>query len=107
GLQIGRDEKLDYSPINQLLKIKQGLELFADHSDDPAQEVANTLMGVSKKEVERDSKKIKLIDQYLEFIEDARNYAVVSATMERFEEALTILEGAQKARFSPGDLSLL
>src|SRR5712692_740917 len=28
GLQIGRDEKLAYSPINQLLKIREGLNLF-------------------------------------------------------------------------------
>lgn len=106
GLQIGRDEKLDYSPINRLLKIKEGQKLFG-HTKDAAGEIANTLMGVSKEEVERDITKIQLIDQYLAFRKKPDCYMLVSDLMERFEEAVSILETAKKAKLLPEDLALL
>src|ERR1051326_9113912 len=77
GLQIGKDEKLDYSPINRLLKIKEGLNVFAD-TDDPAREIANTLIGIQKADVERDIEKIRLIDQYLAFIGRSNSYNLLS-----------------------------
>lgn len=106
GLQIGKDEKLDYSPINRLLKIKEGQKLFS-HRPDPAQEIANTLIGVSREEVEKDIQKINFIDQYLKFIERPDSYSLVSGVMERFEEAINILEAARKAKMAPQDVAAL
>lgn len=106
GLQIGKDEKLDYSPINRLLKIKDGMKLFQD-AGNPAKEIANTLMGIKEDDVEWDIKKIELIDQYLDFIKRPLAYNLVSDKMERFEEALTILESARKSKMSPDKKAIL
>lgn len=106
GLQIGKDEKLDYSPINRLLKIKEGIKLFQE-SGDHAKEIANTLMGITKEEVEKDIKKIGLIDEYLEFIKKPFAYNLVSDSMERFEEALNSLEASRKVKMLPAQVAAL
>ncbi len=106
GLQIGKDEKLDYSPINRLLKIKEGLEVFSDMPD-PAQEIANTLIGIQKPEVERDIEKIKLIDQYLAFIGKPNAYNLLSEVVERFEEALNALDSAKREKLKPQQVAAL
>lgn len=106
GLQIGKDEKLDYSPINRLLKIKEGLTLF-QNTGDPAKEIANTLIGITKEEVADDIKKIRLIDQYLDFIKKPNAYGSVSGVMERFEEAVNTLESARRAKTSPDQVAAL
>jgi hypothetical protein len=100
GLQIGRDEKLAYSPINQLLKIKQGLQIFAKNTR-PESEIARTLYGVSEEQVRRDIAKIKLIDEYLAFIGRPQAYNEVSRVLERFEEALNAIEAAGKENWKP------
>lgn len=100
GLQIGRDEKLAYSPINQLLKIRQGLEVFSK-SKAPEKEIAKTLYGISEDEIKRDIAKIRLIDEYLNFINRPQAYNEVARLIERFEEAVNAVEAAKKASWSP------
>ena len=106
GLQIGRDEKLAYSPINQLLKIRQGLQIFSK-SKHPESEIARTLYGVSEDEIKRDITKIKLIDEYLAFIARPQAYNEVSRALERFEEALNAVEAAKKQNWKPDRLQQL
>ncbi len=106
GLQIGKSEKLDYSPLNRLLKMKEGAELFKDKKD-PIEEIANTLVGVTKPEVEQDLAKIRLVDEYLEFIRKPRAYSGVARVLERFEEILKVLEAARKTRLEPAQMVAL
>jgi hypothetical protein len=106
GLQIGRDEKLAYSPINQLLKIKQGVELFRGNPN-PAREIAKVLFGVPEKEVKKDVQKISLIDEYLKVIGKPGGYNAVSGLVERFEEVVNIIESAKKLQWSPTKLQQL
>jgi len=91
GLQIGKDEKLAYSPINQLLKIREGLKIFSG-VEKPEQEIAKNLYGITEKEIKRDIVKVGLIDEYLEFIGKSGAYNDVSGLVERFEEAVDIVE---------------
>lgn len=93
GLQIGKDEKLAYSPINQLLKIREGLKIFAN-AEKPEQEIAKNLYGITEKEIRKDILKVGLIDEYLEFIGKPGAYNEVSESrvVERFEEAVDIVE---------------
>src|SRR6266404_3176720 len=91
GLQIGKDEKLSYSPINQLLKIREGLRIF-HKVEKPEREIAKTLYGITEKEIKRDIVKVGLIDEYLEFIGRPGAYNDVSGLVERFEEAVDIVE---------------
>jgi hypothetical protein len=93
GLQIGKDEKHEYSPINQLLKIREGLKIFTG-AEKPEQEIAKNLYGITEKEIKKDILKISLIDEYLEFIGKPGAYNEVSESrvVERFEEAVDIVE---------------
>lgn len=106
GLQIGRDEKLDYSPINRLLKIKQGLQLFGKKGS-PEKIISHTLIGIPESEIKSDIEKIRLIDAYLDFLKRPGQYNVVGKVIERFEEALNAMENAKKAKWPPEKMALL
>lgn len=106
GLQIGREERLAYSPINQLLKIREGLRLFS-HKKNPEKEIAKTLYGIPENEIKKDIRKIELIDQYLGFIGKPQMYNEVGRVLERFEEAVKALDAAQKLGWSPHETQKL
>lgn len=64
GLQLSRDKRLDYSPINQLLKIDEGIGAGLT----PTQ-IASTYYGkVTKSTIEKDHARLKLIQEYLQYI---------------------------------------
>jgi hypothetical protein len=100
GVQIGRDEKLAYSPINELLKIKEGLTLFKGRSN-PEKEISKVLYGIEEEEIRKDILKIRLIDEYLVFIKKPQAYNEVGDVIERFEEAVKTLEQAKKLGTNP------
>lgn len=106
GLQIGRDEKLAYSPINQLLKIREGLRFFSGLRN-PEHEIAKTLYGIPEKEIKSDIKKIELIDEYLEFIGRPNAYNEIGSVIERFEEASKAVENARRLDWPPQEVSKL
>lgn len=103
GVQIGRDEKHPYSPINELLKIKEGLSLFRGKAN-PEKEISKVLYGISEDEIKRDAHKIRLIDEYLSFIERPQAYNEVGDVIERFEEAVKTLDQARKLGWTPPDV---
>jgi len=100
GVQLGKDQKLDYSPINQLLKIRQGLQLYKTMklpSGKTAEKmVADALYGVSVKEVGDSIDRINLIDEYLDFFKIPGQYFRVADKSERFIEAVNTLRAAGK-----------
>jgi hypothetical protein len=106
GLQIGRDEKLAYSPINQLLKIREGLKLFRNLKN-PEHEIAQTLYGIPESEIRRDIRKIQLIDEYLEFVGRPNAYNEIGPVIERFEEAIKAVDNAKKLSWMPADTKKL
>jgi ParB-like chromosome segregation protein Spo0J len=106
GTQLGREEKWSYSPINQLLKIKEGLQIFKD-SPNKVKEIAETLNGVSEKEVQHDITKIGLIDQYLAFIKKPKAYNEVGGIIERFEEVVNAIETSKKLQWTPQQVKKL
>jgi hypothetical protein len=100
GLQLGRDEQLDYSPINRLLKIREGLELFSKQhlpqGSKPEQMIADSLFGVTSDVIEENIERLRLIDQYLSFIKRPGAYHLIGERMERFIEAVNVLRAAKK-----------
>src|SRR5207237_566892 len=100
GVQIGRDEKHPYSPINELLKIKEGLDLFRGKPN-PEREISKVLYGIYEDEIKKDILKIRLIDEYLAFIGRSKAYNDIGDTVERFEEAVRTLEQAKKLGSKP------
>lgn len=111
GLQLGRDEQLDYSPINRLLKIREGLELFSKvnlpHGTKPEQMIANSLFGVTTDVIEENIERLRLIDQYLNFIRRPDAYHLIGERMERFIEAVNVLRAAKKKQWSAEKLNHL
>ena len=74
GLQFGRDFKLDYGGVNELLKLREGEKVNLS-----AKEISNALLGrFSQKEVEDKLNILKLIDSYLMFINKAGDYHLIT-----------------------------
>ena len=115
GIQMGRPLIHAYSPVNELLKIREGLLLFKNlknNGQDPApsksaeQLVAETLYGVEVNDVDESIQRIKLIDEYLNFIGMPERYDQIGDRAERFKEALKIIRAA-KGTWAPDDFGKL
>lgn len=72
-LQFGRDFRLEYGPINELLKIRAGQE-----SGLTPKQISDALGGrYSEKQVEEKIKILKLIDSYLNSINRSGEYKII------------------------------
>jgi hypothetical protein len=111
GTQLGRDQQLDYSPINKLLKIREGHKLFKNSSlpkgKTPEDMVSTTLYGIPRDEIKESIKRISLIDEYLEFFGKSGQYHIISGSSEKFKEALKNIEAAKNRGMSPEDIKKL
>ena len=116
GLQLGKQLVHEYSPVNQLLKIREGLKLFREMKQsgrDPAPKktaeelVAEALYGVDSGEITESIGRIELMENYLEFIGKAGRYDLIGERSERFKEALKIVEGAKNQGWKPQMLGKL
>jgi len=88
GIQLGKDEIVRYGPINELLKLKEGIE--AGFS---AAEIANTLYGYQDdEEVNNKLKRLDLIEDYLAFIGSPQTFSEANGIVEHFIDAQNILE---------------
>jgi hypothetical protein len=93
GIQLGKDEKHDYSSINKILKIKEGLKIFGD-DDHGISEIAKALYGTTEKEIRQTIRQINLIDEYLLYLDKKDAYNEVAGLTERFVEAVNVMETA-------------
>jgi len=74
GLQFAKEFRLEYSPINELLKLKEG----RDSGLSPA-EISQTLLGrFSPAKVEEKLSILQLIESYLVFIDKPGQYQIVN-----------------------------
>jgi hypothetical protein len=73
GLQFAKEFRLDYSPINELLKLKEGRD-----SGFSSAEISKTLLGrFTPSKVDEKLAILKLIESYLHFIGRAGQYHIV------------------------------
>lgn len=73
GLQFAKEFRLDYSPINELLKLKEGHDSGLSDGD-----ISQTLLGrFTKQEVKEKLEILKLVESYLHFIEKPGQYHLV------------------------------
>lgn len=82
GLQFAKDFRLEYGPINELLKLREGKECGLN-----AKDIAATLMGrYTDKDVEARLRVLTLIENYLQTIGKPGDYALIgkSRLMEKF-----------------------
>jgi hypothetical protein len=88
GIQLGKDEIVRYGPINELLKLKEGIDANLSPS-----EIANTLYGFKDdSEILRKLDRLKLIEEYLEFNGFPQKYSKVKGKVEHFINAQNILD---------------
>jgi hypothetical protein len=115
GIQLGIPERLDYSPINELLKVRQGIRLYEEKIHDgslpaaesPVKLVAKALYGRSEGDVQEMSQRLRLIDEYLEFINEPEAYDQVGASSEDFLEASRIISAAENHQLDPSFIGKL
>jgi hypothetical protein len=80
GLQLSRDKRLEYGPVNDLLKIREGLK-----SGLGAAEIAATLYGLrDADEVKEKDERLALIDSYLAYVGEPEEYTKVNRFVEHF-----------------------
>lgn len=103
GLQFAKDFRLEYGPINELLKLREGIECNLTPKD-----ISATLLGrYTDKEVEARLKVLELIDNYLDSINKSGEYALIGQQrlMEKFNSLSgNVIESLKKSGYSSIDL---
>jgi hypothetical protein len=84
GAQLSAEMRDPYSPINELLKYREGSQYGFS-----AEEMAAALYGRTAAEVREALERLQLIDQYLEYIGKPNEYVEVRRAHERFIEVQT------------------
>jgi len=88
GIQLGKDEIVRYGPINELLKLKEGIDAGLSTN-----EIAHALYGYQDdKEILKKLKRLELIEDYLEFNGTPQKYSIAKGKVEHFIDAQNILE---------------
>jgi len=94
GIQLSAPQQLDYSPINHLLKLREGID-----SDLSIQDMASRIYGVTEEKIKEDLEKLKLIDEYLSnFIKKPGKYYLVKNLNEHFINLYNILKWVKNPR---------
>lgn len=90
GLQLSRDPRLSYGPINGRLKLREGKE-----SNLSSAELALAMgRGMKASDVDEQLEELVLIDQYLDFIEAPLDYQKAEDKMNHFIDLCAILKRA-------------
>jgi len=101
GKQMARDQKLDYGPINELLKIKHGLDSGLNE-----EQIASTI-GFSVDEIKEKIDRLELIKEYLEFIGEPNNFKAAEKINEHFidlQNNIFSKKQQKRQQFSPLEL---
>lgn len=72
GLQLSKDKIAEYHPVNELLKIKEGIDAKLS-----PKEVAAAMYGRTENEVELALERLELIDNFLDFFGQPGNYGCI------------------------------
>jgi hypothetical protein len=80
GIQMSTSQQLDYSPINNLLKFREGINSGINEA-----EMAARIYGATEEQIRDDLKRLELIDEYLEhYLRKPGRYYLVSEKSEHF-----------------------
>ena len=115
GLQLGVNERWDYSPINELLKVRDGVRLYEEmisrgklkKSADSVQLVAKAIYGKTEAQIREMVRRLDLIDEYLQFIKRPGAYDEIGPISERVLEATRVVQAAENGQRDPTFLAKL
>jgi hypothetical protein len=92
GLQFSRDERLDYGPINRLLKFREGIDAGLT-----TKQIAATLYGgETSEEVQEAIERLKLIENYLEFVGKPGHFKTAERVQEHFIDLQKFMQKEKK-----------
>ncbi len=72
GLQLSKEKKADYSPVNELLKLKEGYNAGLK-----PEEIAAAMYDWTPEEVENSLERLKLIENFLVYFRQEENYGFI------------------------------
>lgn len=94
GIQMSAPQQLDYSPINNLLKLKDGIL-----SGLRIEDMASRIYGMTAQKIRTDLERLDLIDEYLkDFVSKPGKYYLVKGFAEHFINLQKILAWAENPR---------
>lgn len=94
GIQMSAPQQLDYSPINQLLKLREGTRAGLEIDD-----MASRIYGISREKIEADLQRLELIDEYLcDFLRKEGRYYLVRNVNEHFIDLQNIISWVRRPR---------
>jgi len=94
GIQMSAPQQLDYSPINHLLKLREGINAGLD-----PEVMASRIYGVSAKDIRLNLQRLELIDEYLgDFLGKGGRYYLVRNRNEHFIDLENILSWVKRPR---------
>ena len=100
GIQLSKNVQLDYGPINELLKFKEGI----DAGLTPI-EIANSLYGGFKeKDILEKLEQLKLIAEYLQYIDQPGVFNRAKGVHEHFNDLRNVLNSFRKQGASPDEI---
>ncbi len=97
GIQLGKDEIVRYGPVNELLKLREGVDAGLS-----LQSIVKTLYGYEDEEEIREKiNRLDLIDQYLRFIGRPEKYSEVKNKVEHFADLQNIIHECNDVGYDP------
>lgn len=100
NLQFSKDERLEYGPINQLLKFRDGINAGLT-----AKQIAASMYGdFTEKSIKTDLERLELIETYLEYIGKKENYKAAERVHEHFIDIQKVLAKQKKNGTDPLEL---
>ena len=97
GIQLGKDEILRYGPINELIKLQEGVSAGIS-----TKEIAKTLYGIDdESEIEEKLDRLELIKEYLNFIDRPDDFEVAKGYHEHFIRLQEIITAEKKMGTEP------
>ncbi len=98
GIQFAKDFQLEYGPVNELLKLKEGL-----HQGLSAEDISASLLGrFSPKKVKEKIAILKLIDSYLGHIRHPGEYHLIQRHVEKFNSLQANVVAPLQRKGRPG-----
>lgn len=89
-LQLSKASKLDYGPINTLLKIRDGIAKGLN-----SEQLSSLLFGYTKKEIDELLERLKLNELYLDYVGYPNMYSKLKGINEHFVDYQSILKKHQ------------
>ena len=97
GIQLGKDEIVRYGPINELLKLKEGVDAGLS-----LKSIVKTLYGYEdEEEINIKLKRLELIEQYLGFIGSPEKYSLVKNNHDHFIDLQNVIGQCKKISYDP------